>query len=529
MNSFFASIPTFCRCFRAIFSRWFWTRVASGTARIFPRWLWTRIAFGTACIVTAWGVFCAVERLRWKREWHAYETQARDRGARLDVSEFPVRTVADADNFSAIPFFQDYYREPMPPDGLSGHVFESLIAFAFVEHWTSPPATPAERVGALVRSRSEPPRRMRKDGTAISENVWITARRMAPGDGVPEMSNAMLKLLDQECGGIWEQLLGAIERPDCRFSAVWADGLDPNRDRPIWPFLRMRKAAQLAGIRLTLHTAAGNGEGALDDLAVALRLSRAMEKEPSLVSAMINIAMVQLATSGVWNGLAGGVWDEKHLERVDELLRGIDLVSVYRYGMETERAFTNSMFRQFSSGDYSALRYFYGHKGFKFPMEMYPAGWVYRSEVKVNQFYDRVISRADPVRHTLVLDPETDRVVSASGAFREKLVLLVVPGFHRSGARTVAVEALLRQARAACGLERYRLRHGGYPEGLEILVNERLIPAVPRDPVNDAPMEYRRLEDGRYALKAAEANRVSQAAGVVDSQWPDAWMPGSIR
>lgn len=59
-------------------------------------------------------------------------------------------------------------------------------------------------------------------------------------------------------------------------------------------------------------------------------------------------------------------------------------------------------------------------------------------------------------------------------------------------------EAHLRQARIACALERYLLKHGIYPADLQTLVPEFLV-GLPLDPIDGRPMRYR-IINSRYQV-----------------------------
>ncbi len=67
------------------------------------------------------------------------------------------------------------------------------------------------------------------------------------------------------------------------------------------------------------------------------------------------------------------------------------------------------------------------------------------------------------------------------------------------GQGTTRAEALARLAESACGVERHRLEQGGIPESLEALV-PRYLTRVPLDPVDRAPLRYRRDGERRYLV-----------------------------
>jgi len=54
----------------------------------------------------------------------------------------------------------------------------------------------------------------------------------------------------------------------------------------------------------------------------------------------------------------------------------------------------------------------------------------------------------------------------------------------------------LRSAYVALACERYRLRHQEWPTTLDVLVKEKLLAAVPLDPMDGQPMRYRRTTTG---------------------------------
>ena len=89
-------------------------------------------------------------------------------------------------------------------------------------------------------------------------------------------------------------------------------------------------------------------------------------------------------------------------------------------------------------------------------------------------------------------------------------------------------ELTVRQARTAIALERFRLRRNSYPEGLNEVLTENLLAVLPRDPMNNAPMEYERQPDGRVALRSRETERRVRESGVVTPQWSGTWLPAPI-
>ena len=74
----------------------------------------------------------------------------------------------------------------------------------------------------------------------------------------------------------------------------------------------------------------------------------------------------------------------------------------------------------------------------------------------------------------------------------------LVPNVQKALIRAITGETQRQLVLAAIGLERYRLRHGRYPERLEELVPD-ILPAVPVDFGDGKPLRYKRAGE-KYEL-----------------------------
>ena len=77
------------------------------------------------------------------------------------------------------------------------------------------------------------------------------------------------------------------------------------------------------------------------------------------------------------------------------------------------------------------------------------------------------------------------------------------------------MEARESQARIACALELYKLRHGKLPERLEELVPE-FLDAVPNQVVVNEPMIYRRVNAADYLLYSIGWNLTDNGGVISD-------------
>jgi hypothetical protein len=73
------------------------------------------------------------------------------------------------------------------------------------------------------------------------------------------------------------------------------------------------------------------------------------------------------------------------------------------------------------------------------------------------------------------------------------------PNFIRAVQTTAHNQALVNEAIVACGLERFRLARGAYPQTIEELSPE-FVKQLPHDVVNGEPLKYGRTAGGGYLL-----------------------------
>ena len=79
------------------------------------------------------------------------------------------------------------------------------------------------------------------------------------------------------------------------------------------------------------------------------------------------------------------------------------------------------------------------------------------------------------------------------------LATAVMPNFVKAAQTMARNQTLVNEAFIACGLERYRLAHGQYPETLEALVPQ-FAEKLPHDIIGGQPLKYHRTADGRFVL-----------------------------
>jgi hypothetical protein len=86
----------------------------------------------------------------------------------------------------------------------------------------------------------------------------------------------------------------------------------------------------------------------------------------------------------------------------------------------------------------------------------------------------------------------------------------VTPNFSKAAATIARNQARADQLALACALERYRIRHGSYPQDIRQLVPE-FIEGIPHELQTGDPLGYNRLESG-YELIGTDSQMMHTTA-----------------
>jgi hypothetical protein len=231
---------------------------------------------------------------------------------------------------------------------------------------------------------------------------------------------------------------------------------------------------------------------------------------PTLVEAMIDVAITGLYTQVLADGLRLHAWREPELAAMQKQLTDISLLPLVRAAFNAERAASCCTIEATSRAELKKLFNLGGGPWarLKNPIFLFftfaPRGWFYqnmcaiavRAPLIIRIFdvpNDQVLpSKADDIQHHL----ETTFSTFPPYTF---VATVATPNFVKASQTTARNQTLANEAFLACGLERYRLAHGQYPETLEALVPQ-FAEKVPHDIVGGQPLKYRRTADGRFQL-----------------------------
>lgn len=458
------------------------------------RTLLVRAAFVSAVGATLIAGWYAVERARSRASWERYAAEARAAGVKLDFAEYLPAPVPDAENFAAIPIFQDAFRATEAGQG-------------------APRPFELPQEGGLKR----PPMANVTTGQNIDLAAWqsyFVSAKMIPAAGTNPARDVLTAL--QKFDPALAQLREAAQRPSCRFPVKWEDGIYATV-----PHLgALQTSTQIFALRLAAHLALGESAAASEDLRDSMRIYAVTAQEPALITTLVRKSIPVALDQAVWDGLSRRHWQDADLVQIERALRSVNTLADYQFGMGSERAMTNWLYPQLrgmSAAKISeilkimvsinAQRAGEGWSGRIFAL--YPQGWMYRNQERSNRFFDELAARVsvDPPR--LFLDrPEESGPEKIEGWLdRARLFFFAqaVPTFQTLDVNFASAQALTDQARLGCALERFRLARGAFPQQLEELVPE-FLPSLPADVMNGEPYRYRPNPDGGYVLYSVASN-----------------------
>jgi hypothetical protein len=355
-------------------------------------------------------------------------------------------------------------------------------------------------------------------GTTPGRNYFQVARVGSNGFRVSLMPSAYTAAnylaLSQPAVPDLDLLRKALERPCARMDGDYERPFE----RPLPNFVRLRDVAQILSQRAQSYLLLGQPEAAWHELALVREMCRLLEGSPprkatTLVEAMIDVAITGLYTQVIEDGLRLQVWREPELAAIQKQLKDINLLPLIREAMSAERAGMCRSFEITPPAEYKKW-FFRGnerqdlwgrlkHPEFLFVRFM-PRGWVYQNMCAV-ALLDQVATELFDLPNNQILPRKAEEMMNQMQTFFSHFTpytfILASAGtnFVRADQTLARNQTLANEAFIACGLERYRLAHGQYPETLDALVPQ-FAEKVPHDLIGGQPLKYHRTADGHFVL-----------------------------
>jgi len=456
------------------------------------KWL-KRLLFIVVCLVTLYGLFVAVENWRGKHAWDTYQRGREAKGDSFDWKSITPPPVPDADNFAAIPLFAELF--PKPPQHPKLDALRLPDCRGASGDW---------HVGRV-------------------ENLAAWKKRFTNDDLL-----AALKVYEPMMREISEALQ---QRPKCRFPIRYEDHISA-----LFPHLgHLRNVARVYRLRALAEFSAGQTDAAFEDVRLSLRLADTIKDEPTLVSFLVRVTILEVTVQPVWEGLAAHRWNDRQLATLQAEFANADQLAAFAHAMRGERLLgyyvvrwlINKPNERLSALEASGVdRNIFQQTFNRLVVNAAPDGWWYQNLLTVDRIHTGIYWPAIDLAHRR-LDPPTWQRMEKRFSMKphspyDILSKLLLPAVTRCADAAAWSQTTVDEAVAACALERYRLAKGALPEKLDALVPEFLA-KVPADIITGEPLRYRRDGD-RFALWSVGWNE-KDGGGVVGttSDKPPRW------
>jgi type II secretory pathway pseudopilin PulG len=295
---------------------------------------------------------------------------------------------------------------------------------------------------------------------------------------------------------------------------------NPLATTPKQPFVQKRNAAQW----LAADTLAGLREEDLAraraDLHALTQMVQLHRDDTTLVSAMIRVAIAGLGLSATWESLPASGWTEPSLAELQRDWEAIDLGQGMQRAIETERVWALQCFESIRRNQAPKGAVLGTRPGSASPVSLHrladaAASQYWRAHMDedsllyLRQMQDRIVAMRRlqtnaPGPSVVALLQDQQAKLDATldeplNRYRYLFTAIAMPNYSRATQIVVRTETQRRMTILAIALQRYRLRKGHFPAGLEALVRE-YISAPLVDPMSGQPLCYRIHADGTFTL-----------------------------
>jgi hypothetical protein len=446
-----------------------------------PRRWWRRILFGLAALVLG-----SIGLLLFVRAYFLHSAEKRLEAA-----------IAEADRLDPGWRWDDLLarRETIPDDKNSApHVLAA--AKLLPKNWSSKPVgPPGDKPGKGKLPAVNPAPNIQDD----------IIGRLGKLDSVQELdeelaADARTRL--NEVGPALARARPIINLPKGRHTVAWASDYVSTR---VDHTTAARNVGWLFGVAAALQAHDGQFTAALGSIRGILNTGRSIGDEPILVSQLVRVALDNYAVVGLERVLAQGEAPQEELKKTQALFEAETEAArpLTVFAIQGERAAMYDAFGRVCTGEVSVdqltesqppppgltrdllLWLWIG------PLARYNRAVFLELMTRAVEIAKKPPSeQAEPFER---LVNELQDVTDYSP--HRRLAVIMVPGVHRVVEAHNRVQAHLRCAQVATAVERYRLKHGQWPDSLEQLV-PNFIAKVPDDPYVPGPLRFRKLNDG---------------------------------
>lgn len=273
----------------------------------------------------------------------------------------------------------------------------------------------------------------------------------------------------------------------------------------------MRVVANLLAHDTLLLAQEGDADGALADCRALLNINRAIGDEPFFQSMLVRSAVRAITVDRIERTLAQGEPSDAALLALQRLIEDEAQQPLLLIGLRGERAAADRIAQRVQDGTVNVDEIIYGIKRKKNlaallhaeEAAMLLSGSFRGQRTALLRHYNEMIEAAKLPEEKQ--DAELGRINQAflASLTRTSLTGLFAPAVLHWNRSLRRGDAQLRAAAVALALERFRRRHGRWPDSLRALTPE-FLDKVPADPFDGKPLRYRVSNSGVVVYSIGE-------------------------
>ncbi|MEO6053584.1 MAG: hypothetical protein ABIP97_06190, partial [Chthoniobacterales bacterium] len=444
-----------------------------------------------------------------KREWMQTKKELEARGEKLSLVDFIPPPIPDEDNFYMSPLFVDMFKAPYHSPKNGNGYDQMRIRPVGGEEWSN-----------IINDAKN-----KRDSRGMT-NLAAYADLLRTSENKDQSASAIILHAFEQRQDLWNELYKAAEKPEARFPTQYEKLIGA----PLPHISAVMGLSNMLSLRSVAYMEAGNSKDAARDIMLIFRLSDSLTHEPFLISSLVRIAVVSMASSKIWEGLERHVWSGEQLQNFEKQLALQNPREWLIFILRGERGIIDEWLSVAIKGDKGSHHAFV--EGIYTSMElanvqpwtskqvarwwawMIPWDRLYSDmSVCAIQFQRNVDSLNSGVEIGFNVRNEP-APLNKSMLWTHPVAHIFLDGFSGIFRKYASIQVRLDMTRIACALERYKMVKGDYPEKLHALVPQS-IAKLPDDVTVAAPYHYRRNALDNFTLWSVGFDGVDNNAAPV--------------
>jgi hypothetical protein len=305
-----------------------------------------------------------------------------------------------------------------------------------------------------------------------------------------------------------------------------------------------KKSAQRLCSSAICNLNSGNTSSAEKNIRAVLTLVNGTHEERTDISQLVRIAIAQIRAAATWELLLSPNLTDEQLSDLQADWRQLEFIQAAEHALWVEREEGEVTLKKWRSSNSELQHYFdltkqarevmgnineedslLNRTKLRTKVFLWRYWWSYPDELRclkgyevltetlrqagTNGCFKDALSMQDAALNHLgisQLNSSLDTLFSGETDFHSMLSesIVTLAGVTRKAMR---VEGAKQMIVTAVALKRYQLKHGNYPQTLDLLVPE-FVSAIPPDPVDGKPLRYQPKADGTFLLYSVGENGV---------------------